>query len=58
MEKAGGNDFKWDIKAQRDEISRRGAHVAYGTTPRVVSLVENKEFLATTGGRNRRWDGR
>ena len=33
---AGGDDFKRDFKAQRGEIPRRCAHVAYETTPRVV----------------------
>ncbi len=32
MGKLGGDDFKRDFKAQRDERSRRGAHVAYGST--------------------------
>src|SRR6266567_3461698 len=39
-------------------VPRFSAHVADGTTPRVVDLGECEEFLASTGRSNRRWDRR
>ena len=53
-----GEDFNRILKAQRGGTPLRYAHVSYGTTHHVVSLVESEDFLATTGRCNRRWDGR
>jgi hypothetical protein len=33
LEKLRGSDSKRDFKPRRGEIHRRGAHLAYGTTP-------------------------
>ena len=47
------------FEVNHTEVLRpRGTHVAPGTTPQVRGLVESKEVLAITGGRNRRGDGR
>ena len=53
-----GEDFNRILKAQRGGTPLRCAHVSYGTTRHVVSLVESEDFLATAGRCNRRWDGR
>ena len=38
-------------------VPRLSTHVADGTTPRVMDLVERDSLLATTGRGNGRWDG-
>jgi hypothetical protein len=37
-------------------VPRLSTHVADGTTPRVMDLVERDYLLATTGRGNGRWD--
>ena len=48
--KAWGNDCKWNFKAQKGEMPRRCAHVAYKTTPRVVDESNAKRSWRQRAG--------
>jgi hypothetical protein len=57
--KAEGGGWHTGFQRRKEgETRRRYAYIASETTRHVVGLVESEYLLATTGRRNRRWDGR